>query len=321
MAHLNIDERFTIYEMNKSGYSSRMIARAINRDKSTVCYELRKTKGKEGYRPDKANKLALSLRRDKRKRKIEVDHALRRYIIQGLQEAISPDVLAKERRREGLSTISTETIYQFIYNSKIAQAQNLHLLLARQRKNRLKRGHQKRLKRHSIPDRVSIHERDIIAKSKTEIGHLEGDLTFNKGDQSMNIGGFVDIATQKVFLVLNRSKKSDEVIANMRIKLNPIKHLVKTVAFDNGKEFTKHKQLLPKSKAQIYFCDPYSPWQKPLIEKTNSMIHRIYPKNADIKNMTKAQLQKVEDKLNNLPRKSLGYLTPNQVWNKKLEVA
>lgn len=121
--------------------------------------------------------------------------------------------------------------------------------------------------------------------------------------------------------MLNNSKKSNEVIGNMKKKLQPIKHLIKTVAFDNGKEFTNHKSLLPKSTAKVYFCDAYSPWQKPLIEKANSMIHRIYPKNADIKQLTTSQLQTVENKLNNLPRKILGYLTPNEVWHKKLEAA
>ncbi len=107
----------------------------------------------------------------------------------------------------------------------------------------------------------------------------------------------------------------------MKKKLRPIKHLVKTIAFDNGKEFTNHKELLPKSTAKIYFCDAYSPWQKPLIKKANSMIHRIYPKNADINQLTKLQVIAIENKLNNLLRKILGYLTPNEVWHKKLEVA
>ena len=217
--------------------------------------------------------------------------------------------------------VSSETIYQFIYNSKLAKEQNLYLCLARKRQNRLKRGNQARIKRHSIPDRISIMERDAIAKSKVQLGHLEGDLTFNKGEQSRNIGGCVDILSQKVFLVLNNSKRSNEVISNMRRKLKPIKHLVKTITLDNGKEFTNHKELLPKSKAKIYFCNPYSPWQKPLIEKTNSLIHRIYPKDSDIRALTKVQLQIIEDRLNNLPRKSLGYLTPNEVWYEKLKVA
>jgi len=321
MAHLNIDERFTIYEMHRSGHSSRMIAKVLARDKSTVCYELKKNKGDDGYRPDKANILALSLRRAKRRRKIEIDDDLRSCVIQGLRDAVSPDVIAGRRKLEGLPTVSTETIYQFIYNSGLAKDQKLHLYLARKRQNRLKRGNQNRAKRNSIPDRISIHERDIVAKAKTEIGHLEGDLTFNKGDQSRNIGGFVDIFSQKIFLVLNNSKQSIEVVGNMKKKLQPIKHLIKTIAFDNGKEFTNHKDLLPKSMAKVYFCDAYSPWQKPLIEKANSMIHRIYPKNADIKQLTKSQLQAIENKLNNLPRKILGYLTPNEVWHKKLEAA
>jgi IS30 family transposase len=265
--------------------------------------------------------LALSLRRAKRRRKIEIDDNLRDYVIQGLREEVSPDVIAGRRKLEGLPTVSTETIYQFIYNSGVAKKQKLHLYLARKRQNRLKRGNQNRVKRYSIPDRISILERDIVAKAKTEIGHLEGDLTFNKGDQSKNIGGVVDIFSQKIFLVLNNSKQSKEVIGNMNKKLQPIEHLIKTIAFDNGKEFTRHKNLLPKSTAKVYFCDAYSPWQKPLIEKVNSMIHRIYPKTADIKLLTKPQLQTIENKLNNLPRKILGYLTPNEVWHKKLEVA
>lgn len=322
MAHLNIDERFMIYEMNRSGYGSRKIAAVLGRGKSTVCYELRKV-GKEGdgYRPDKAEALALSLKLGKRNRKIEIDADLRNAIIEGLQDNLSPDVIANRRRLEGLPTVCGETIYQFIYNSKLAKERNLHLCLARKRQNRLRRGNQARIKRHSIPDRISITERDVIAKSKTQLGHLEGDLTFNKGEQSRNIGGCVDILSRKVFLVLNNSKRSNEVIGNMRRKLKSVRHLVKTITLDNGKEFTKHKELLPRSKAKIYFCNPYSPWQKPLIEKTNSLIHRIYPKDSDIKKLTKPQLQAIEDKLNNLPRKCLGYLTPNEVWYEKLKVA
>ena len=321
MVHLNIDERFTIYEMSISGYSSRKIAAVLGRDKSTVCYELKKNKSEHGYRPDKANVLALSLRCGKRRRKIEVDNDLRNCIIQGLENTLSPDVIANRRKLENLPTVSTETIYQFIYNSQLAKEQKLYLNLARKRQSRLKRGNPSRIKRNVIPNRISIHERGAVAKEKSEIGHLEGDLTFNKGEQSRNIGGLIDIFSQKIFLVLNNSKKSDEVIGNMKKKLESIKHLVKTIAFDNGKEFTNHKELLPKSTAKIYFCDAYSPWQKPLIEKANSMIHRIYPKNADIKQLTRSQLLTIENKLNNLPRKILGYLTPNEVWHKKLEAA
>ena len=103
-----------------------------------------------------------------------------------------------------------------------------------------------------------------------------------KGNQSRNIGGLVDMRSQKLFLTLNKSKKTSEVIGNMNKKLSKVEHLIKTVTFDNGKEFTNHGDLLPKSSRKVYFCNAYSPWQKPLIEKINSMIHRVYSKSADI---------------------------------------
>jgi len=173
----------------------------------------------------------------------------------------------------------------------------------------------------SIPNRISIADRAKIDRHEADIGNLEGDLTFNKGNQSRNIGGLVDMRSQKLFLTLNKSKKTSEVIGNMNKKLSKVKHLIKTVTFDNGKEFTDHGDLLPKSSRKVYFCNAYSPWQKPLIEKINSMIHRVYSKSADITKLTKKKLQKIEDFLNNLPRKILGYKTPNEVWEENVKLA
>ena len=127
---------------------------------------------------------------------------------------------------------------------------------------RLKRGSRK--KKVSIPSRVSIHERDTVANDKVELGHLEGDLTFHKGNQSKNIGVLVDKKSQKAFLVLNKSKRKNTVAANFsnRIKGMP-KHLRKTIAFNNGKEFTSHMAYRIQG-FKTYFCDAYSPWQKGL---------------------------------------------------------
>lgn len=320
MAHLTIDERFKIYELNKMGYTSREIGEKIGRNKSTICYELRKMKG--NYRPDKAHEFALHARTGKRQRILDVDSTLRKEVVDLLQRGISPDVISGRRKLDkNPVNISTESIYQFIYKSPIAQKEKLHLFLARSRKARLHHGTRTRQKRASIPNRVSIIERPEMIRQEVDIGNLEGDLTFNKGDQSRNIGGLVDIRSQKLFLTLNRSKKTKEVIGNMNKKLKHVAHLIKSIAFDNGKEFTNHKKLLPKSDTKIYFCDAYSPWQKPLIEKINSMIHRVYSKSANIKKLTKKQLQVIEDFLNNLPRRILGYKTPNEVWEETLKAA
>lgn len=320
MAHLTIDERFKIYEMHKSGYSSRYIGAKLGRDKSTICYELKKVKN--NYRPDRAHELTLSLREGKRKRKLDTDYTLQREVIEQLTLGISPDIISGRRKLEQHTVnISTESIYQFIYTSPIAQDQKLYLSLARKRKSRFHHGTRIRQRRVIIPNRVSIAERPEMIRKIAAIGHLEGDLTFNKGNKSRNIGGLVDIRTQKVFLTLNCSKRTKEVIGQMNKKLQKVSHIIKSITLDNGTEFTYHEKLLPKSDRKVYFCNAYSPWQKPLIEKINSMIHRVYSKSSDITKLTIKQLQKIEDFLNNLPRKVLGYKTPNEVWKENLNLA
>ncbi len=69
---------------------------------------------------------------------------------------------------------------------------------------------------------------------------------------------------------------------------------------------------------QTFFCDPYRPRQKALVEKMNSMIHRILPKNTDITTVTQRGLDNVAEILNNMPRKIFGYKTPNEIWAENL---
>jgi len=109
MTHLTQDERFTIYEMNKNGYSSRYIAERINRNKSTIGYELRKINGI--YRPDIAHEFALRARTNKKKRKLDLDKNLRKEIVEELKRGIAPDTISGRRKLENNSNnVSTETI-------------------------------------------------------------------------------------------------------------------------------------------------------------------------------------------------------------------
>ena len=319
MTHLKIEERYAIYEMNKAGYSSRAIGKKINRGKSTVCYELKRLKCK--YRPDLATQDYTNKIRGKKRKELDKNPKLRKLVKELLQEKHSPDVISGRLRYENRMTVSTETIYHYIYESELAKKEKWYEYLATRRKQRLAHGIRKRKKKSCIPNRISISERPDIAKAKLEIGHFEGDLTFNKGNQSVNISALVDIKSQKVFLEKNASKRSEEVIGNMNKRFKKLAKIVKTVTYDNGKEFTLHEKLFPRSKRKIYFCNPYSPWQKPLVEKLNSMIHRMYPKSCDITKLTNSQLRKIENKLNNLPRRILEHKTPNEVWNESLLLA
>jgi IS30 family transposase len=130
----------------------------------------------------------------------------------------------------------------------------------------------------------------------------------------MNIGSIVDKKTQRITLVLNSSKHSNTVTDGFLKMIKKIPSDVrKTLTMDNGKEFVGHIAYRLAG-FKTFFCDPYRPRQKALVEKMDSMIHRILPKNIDITSITQRKLNYVADVLNNMPRKIFGYKTPNQMW-------
>jgi IS30 family transposase len=313
--HLTLQDRQIIHHMRfTENMRLQDIADTIGKSKSAISMEINRSKVEGQYIPEISNKGYRLRLHKKDSYKIESNPAIYDYIIKRLEDdKWSPDVIAAMIKQDIGLSISAETIYSYIYNSCKSKSLELYKLLPSRKISRLKHGSRK--KRISIPGRLSIHERDAIANDKTQLGHLEGDLTFHRGNQSKNIGVMVDKKSQKAFLVFNTSKRMNTVTCNLskRIKSIPT-HLRKTLTFDNGKEFASHMTYRLQG-FKTYFCDAYSPWQKGLVEKINSMIHRIFPKKLDINLLTDELLQRIEDILNKMPRKILGYKTPNQVWN------
>jgi IS30 family transposase len=170
----------------------------------------------------------------------------------------APDVIAgKLKLDKAAETISTESIYRYVYTSPIARKASLYKHLPYKRLQRQERG--RRIKRVVIPNRTSIHERPIIANQKKELGHVEIDLTSHKGNQSKGIGVMVDKVTQKVFLILNRSKASLTVTTGFMKKISLIpENLRNTLTMDNGKEFVGHMAYKLMG-FKTYFCDAYRP--------------------------------------------------------------
>jgi len=92
----------------------------------------------------------------------------------------------------------------------------------------------------------------------------------------------------------------------------------KSITFDNGLEFASH-QLLVEKGIKTYFCDPYSSWQKGLVEQANGLVRRFLPKNFDQLLLNDNLVEKVQNIINLRPRKSLGFKTPYEVqFNTKL---
>ena len=110
-------------------------------------------------------------------------------------------------------------------------------------------------------------------------------------------------------------KKSAQQVSEAMIELlTPIRLQVKTITSDNGKEFAEHKKVKRKLFSPFFFADPYASWQRGTNENTNGLIREFLSKGYDFRQVFDDEIQDIENKLNNRPRKRLGFKTPNQVF-------
>jgi len=307
-------ERETLYLLRKRGASINDIGRIMSRHKSTVSRELRRNVDDElGYLPNRAHRKARK-RKTTHSKKLDKYPAIREYVVNKLKEGWSPVVIAGRMNALQLFpfVVTHETIYQLVYSTEGNQL-GLHKFLLRGRPKRQMRFVRKKRK-ELIPDRISIHQRPEQINTREEFGHYEGDLTFCK-ERSANIGVIVERKSRLVRLIKNDSKKACQVMKGM---FNVLAHLpqsmLKSVTFDNGLEFVKHGALKKFLKMKTFFCDPHSPWQKGQVENTNAMIHRFIKKKDSLANYSETDIHKVENWLNNLPRKCLEFKTANEVF-------
>jgi IS30 family transposase len=167
--------------------------------------------------------------------------------------------------------------------------------------------------RGQIKDRISIDERPSIVDSKTRIGDWEIDTIIGKNHK----GALLSIVERKskFTLIGKLQEKSAEIAANAAIDLlKPFANKVLTITADNGKEFADHKHINKSLKADVYFAHPYHSWERGLCENTNGLIRQYFPKGSDFNPIKQKHVQMVMDRLNNRPRKLLGYRTPNEVF-------
>ena len=171
--------------------------------------------------------------------------------------------------------------------------------------------------RGEIANRVSIHRRPSIVDKKLRVGDWEIDLIIGKYHK----GSIVTIVDRKSKFTLMRKLPSKEAIGvtNAIIELlYPIKKLTHTITSDNGKEFSLHEEITASLNTDFYFCDPYSSWQRGLNENTNGLIRRYIPKKTDFDTVSDKEIMMIQNKLNNRPRKTLGYKTPSEIFYKEI---
>jgi IS30 family transposase len=306
--HLSQTERYQIQALMKAGQTQIEIARILGRHKSTISRELARGSGRRGYRPRQAQNLSLersACSRNAARISPEIWHSAQALL--GLQW--SPEQIASQL------PISHETIYQKVYADK-AQGGHLWRSLRCQKKRR-KRYASGQDRRGQIPDRRSIAERPEAIERRARIGHWEGDTVIGAAHQH----AIVTLVERKSgFAVATKvdRKTAEQVSAAIIERLKPMAARVKTITYDNGKEFAAHKAIDQSLGSTAYFADPFASWQRGSNENYNGLIRQYIPKKRRLSTVTEEELRMIEDRLNHRPRKRLGFKTPYQVFHESL---
>lgn len=308
--HLSLAERYYIEIERKMEVSVNQISKAMGRSQSTISRELLRNTGKRGYRHKQANSLAGERHINKLKA-VKVTDEIRYLITACLHKDWSPEQIAGRLQDEGLISLHHETVYQYVLADK-ANGGQLYKHLRHQNKTYRKR-YGAAHNRSGIPNRRDIDERSSAANNRERIGDWEADTIIGKHHK----GAIVTLDDRKSKLRLAaplRGKKAKYVKDAMITLFSPIKQFVKTVTFDNGKEFTLHEDIAKEIGCDTYFAKPYHSWERGQNENANGLLRQYFPKTMELADVTMKQVIEAIDKLNSRPRKCLNFKTPYEIF-------
>jgi IS30 family transposase len=313
--HLTWDERYHIEELKREGLSQAEIAEQIGRSRATISRELRRNSGERGYRTKQAHEKARRRLSERGMSNVAgITEAIWGYVKKHLTEdQWSPEQICGRLQLEGLGAISPETIYQRILADKMVGGElYLHL---RCKKQRRKRYGSNRSARGLIKNRVDIDDRPPIVDQRKRIGDWEGDTVIGSHTRGPVIATLVERKSRFTKCAKANNKTSEAVTRAIFEKMKPLAAFMLTMTLDNGKEFSSHQILAALLKIKIFFAHPYHSWERGTNENTNGLLRQYLPKKISFHNLTEEALQEIEDKLNNRPRKCLGYQTPFEVFS------
>jgi IS30 family transposase len=320
MQTLNLKDREYIEYSLRLKRTYRYIGAQLGRTHTTISREADRNK-QQGKKYTAAHAQKLTDERQRRKRlcksKIDKDPNLYWYIRTKLRGGWAPHVISgvlkKQRPPEAQGAfVSTESIYRYIYQGN-GRSMGWYRYLPYKRYIR-KKHHSRKPRKNTISLRIPIHCRPEEANNRLEFSHWETDSVIY-GKQAISVQQ--ERLSRKFCMHKIPNLSADETL-NAQIKTieSVPPETVKSMTHDNGKEGSKHyllKEVIPK--IETYFCDAYASWQKGGVEQLNSIIRRHIPRGTDLNSLTDFDIYFIQEKINNIPRKSLDYLTPNQIFD------
>jgi IS30 family transposase len=301
---LSQELRYQIYSFNKAGWTQCSIAKEIGVHQATISRELSRNKGKKEYSPKQAHKKSIKRKQQKRVF-VKITESLKDRIVKYIRKKWSPDQISNYLKKKNIF-ISHESIYQLIIKDKKSGGK-LYTHLRCQKKRKKRYGSIDR--RGSIKNRVSIDFRPTIVDKRNRFGDWEADLIVGQGQKGYCVT-LVERKTRFTIISTVSSKKAAEVRDVIIKQLLPYKESLKTITFDNGKEFALHEDIAKTLNIQCFFAHPYHSWERGTNENTNGLIRQYFKKNMSLDNLTQKDTQYVMNQLNYRPRKVIGFCFP-----------
>lgn len=302
--HLTQSQRYQIDTLHNAGFTSRHIAGVISCHHSTVAREVRRNRCDDGYRVKAAHRQAVQ-RRHAASAIVRIDAAAWAIIAKHLrEEQWSPEQIVGRSNVK----VSHERIYQYIAADR-QRGGDLWTFRRRRRRRRCRIGTARQRQRFHGR---RIDERPAGIEQRKQVGHWEADSVVGKG--AVRLITLVERKSRYIKLQRVSDGKACSARNAILTALHPLRCCVQTLTYDNGSEFAEHALIDIALKARAYFAEPHSPWQRGSNENANGLVRQYAPKGRSMSTLTDEEVQIIEDKLNNRPRKTLGFKTPREVF-------
>jgi len=283
------------------------IAIALNVHKSTICREIKRNSHKGKYEPEMAQKAYIS--RTKKVKYVKAfSENLWKYIKDHLADGFSPDVIAGRLKYhpDKLMHISHQTIYNWVHKKILGNKLSRLLLFG-------KKGYKKRYKPAVGPEKRRIDEMPEKSRNRNRVGDFEGDLIVG----SKHRGAILTLVDRMSSYILAR-KLPDRSNFSLATTLRDLfadfeNDQLKTLIFDNESGLNDYKSIEEMLQIKMYFTYPGRPWEKAIIENSNRLLRRFFPKNMRLDNVDNESISHAVQWLNNYPRKKYNYRTPIEV--------
>lgn len=306
-------EREEISRGLSAGESMRSIARRLGRAASSVSREIRRHGGRQWYRAARADTRAWDRARRPKRCRLATHPRLREQVAQWLRLQWSPEQISRalvtHYPDDDSMRVSHETLYRTLFvQARGALKKELLAHLRTKRSRRRPRGAEKPAG-GSLRGELSISQRPAEAADRAVPGHWEGDLLC--GSKNSQIATLVERRSRFVMLVKVVDKNSVHVADALAQHVRRLpEELRRTLTWDRGIEMASHQRFTLATQMQVYFCDPYSPWQRGSNENTNGLLRQYFPQRTDLSVHSQEHLDMIAARLNGRPRQTLNWRCP-----------